>query len=90
MANISPSPQVVMGHVHKLGDTDPDFRFMALTDLISVLGVAKRDFLSHDYNISARTIDSVIKALDDQNGEVQNLAVKWLVVLAPPPETSMF
>ncbi|KAF9775491.1 hypothetical protein IL306_006408 [Fusarium sp. DS 682] len=72
------TPQAVMGHVQKLSDNDPDFRFMALNDLLQLLNNAKPDFLHHDYNIAARTVDSIIKTLDDQNGEVQNLAVKCL------------
>lgn len=69
-----------MGHVQKLGDSDPDFRFMSLNDLLQLLNNAKPDFLHHDYNIAARTVDSIIKTLDDQNGEVQNLAIKWYVL----------
>ncbi|KAL4722942.1 hypothetical protein ACLX1H_010182 [Fusarium chlamydosporum] len=75
---ITATPQAVMGHVQKLSDNDPDFRFMALNDLLQLLNHAKPDFLQHDYNIAARTVDSIIKTLDDQNGEVQNLAVKCL------------
>lgn len=75
----SATPQAVMGHVQKLSDADPDFRFMSLNDLLQLLTNAKTDFLHHDYNIAARTVDSIIKTLDDQNGEVQNLAIKWLV-----------
>jgi cullin-associated NEDD8-dissociated protein 1 len=71
------SPQAVMHQVAKLSDNDPDFRFMALNDLLQLITHAKSDFLHHDYNIAARTVDSIIKTLDDQNGEVQNLAVKW-------------
>lgn len=74
------TPQAVMGHVQKLGDSDPDFRFMSLNDLLQLLNNAKPDFLHHDYNIAARTVDSIIKTLDDQNGEVQNLAIKWYVL----------
>ena len=76
---INATPQAVMGYVQKLGDNDPDFRYMALNDLLQLLNHAKPDFLQHDYNIAARTVDSIIKTLDDQNGEVQNLAVKWYV-----------
>ncbi|KAH7165751.1 armadillo-type protein [Dactylonectria macrodidyma] len=75
---INATPQAVMGHVQKLGDADPDFRFMSLNDLLQLLTHAKPDFLHHDYNIAARTVDSIIKTLDDQNGEVQNLAIKCL------------
>jgi cullin-associated NEDD8-dissociated protein 1 len=64
--------------LHKLSDQDPDFRFMSLNDLLQVLNTAKPDFLHHDYNTSARTVDGLLKALDDQNGEVQNLAIKCL------------
>ncbi|KAM5381105.1 hypothetical protein ACJZ2D_003021 [Fusarium nematophilum] len=75
---INATPQAVMGHVQKLSDNDPDFRFMSLNDLLQLLTHAKPDFLHHDYNIAARTVDSIIKTLDDQNGEVQNLAIKCL------------
>lgn len=73
----SATPQTVMGLVYKLTDADPDFRFMSLNDLLTLLTTVRHDFLHHDYNIAARTVDSIIKTLDDQNGEVQNLAVKW-------------
>ncbi|PNP45918.1 hypothetical protein TGAM01_v204331 [Trichoderma gamsii] len=81
MASIAASaatPQAVIGHVQKLGDADPDFRFMSLNDLLQLLTTAREDFLQHDYNIAARTVDGIIKTLDDQNGEVQNLAIKCL------------
>lgn len=73
----NPTPQTVIQLVQKLGDADPDFRFMSLNDLLQVLANGKPDFLHHDYNVAARTVDSIIKTLDDQNGEVQNLAIKW-------------
>lgn len=76
-SNITPSPQSVTNLVSKLSDPDPDFRFMSLNDLLHLLNVAKPDFLQHDYNTAARAVDSIIKTLDDQNGEVQNMAVKW-------------
>jgi cullin-associated NEDD8-dissociated protein 1 len=60
---------------------------MSLNDLLQVLNTAKHDFLSHDYNVAARTVDSIIKTLDDQNGEVQNLAVKWFVPSYIPSST---
>jgi cullin-associated NEDD8-dissociated protein 1 len=75
--HIHASPQAVMNLVYKLSDADPDFRFMSLNDLLQLLQNAKPDFLHHDYNIAARTVDSITKTLDDQNGEVQNLAIKW-------------
>ncbi|TEA21976.1 Cullin-associated NEDD8-dissociated protein 1, C-terminal part [Colletotrichum sidae] len=84
----TPTPQTVIQLVQKLSDADPDFRFMSLNDLLQVLANAKPDFLHHDYNVAARTVDSIIKTLDDQNGEVQNLAIKCLgplVAKVPTP-----
>lgn len=84
------SPQAVMNLVYKLSDADPDFRFMSLNDLLSLLTNARSDFLHHDYNIAARTVDSIVKTLDDQNGEVQNLAIKWYVCLFAPMHRGSF
>ncbi|PFH60999.1 hypothetical protein XA68_18417 [Ophiocordyceps unilateralis] len=90
MASPSPgatSPQAILAHVRKLGDADPDFRFMSLSDLLQLLAHSKPDLLHHDYNVAARTVDSIVKALDDQNSEVQNLAIKCLgpLVAKVPP-----
>ena len=63
--------------LQKVSDPDPDFRYMAFNDLFNVLCSAKQDILLHDFNTASRTMDSVVKALDDQNGEVQNQAIKW-------------
>ena len=73
----NPTTQTVNLLLSKTTDPDPDFRFMALNDLLTVLNVSKTDLLHHDYNTAARTVDHVVKALDDQNGEVQNQAIKW-------------
>jgi cullin-associated NEDD8-dissociated protein 1 len=61
----------------KLSDPDPDFRFMSLDDLNQILTKHRADLLHNDFNTSNRVVDAVIKALDDQNGEVQNLALRW-------------
>lgn len=79
----NPTSSTVTQLLTKLNDNDPDFRFMALNDLITVFANGKPDMLAHDYNTAARTIDHVVKALDDQNGEVQNQAIKWSVLLSP-------
>jgi cullin-associated NEDD8-dissociated protein 1 len=73
----NPTSQNVAALLHKLNDADPDLRYMSLEDLSKVLENGKPDFLHHDYNTAARTVDGVLKTLDDQNGEVQNLAIKW-------------
>lgn len=76
----NPIPATVSQLLQKISDPDPDFRFMALNDLYTVFSIAKSDLLHHDYNVAARTVDAVVKALDDQNGEVQNQAIKWFAV----------
>lgn len=73
----NPSPAVIQQLLNKLTDADPDFRFMSLNDLSQILTNPKSDFLRADFNTSNRIVDAVVKSLDDQNGEVQNLAVKW-------------
>ncbi|KAI1135664.1 TIP120-domain-containing protein [Hypoxylon sp. FL0543] len=79
----NPNPQSISALLNRLGDADPDFRFMSLNDLHQILTKQKVDFLNHDYNTSSRMVDAVVKALDDQNGEVQNLAVKCIGPLVP-------
>ncbi|KAK8048074.1 cullin-associated nedd8-dissociated protein 2 protein [Apiospora saccharicola] len=74
----NPNPSTINTLLGKLTDPDPDFRFMSLDDLNQILTKHKTDFLSHDYGLASRTVDAVVKALDDQNGEVQNLAIKCL------------
>jgi hypothetical protein len=73
----NPTSSTVNQLLQKINDPDPDFRFMALNDLLTVLSIGKPDLLHHDYNTATRTCDNVVKSLDDQNGEVQNQAIKW-------------
>lgn len=73
----NPTAQTVASLLPKLQDADPDYRFMSLNDLFQILTVGRSDFLHNDYNTAARAVDGIIKTLDDQNGEVQNLAIKW-------------
>ncbi|KAF8425206.1 armadillo-type protein [Tirmania nivea] len=75
MAN-QPSYQI-QALLEKLNNPDSDFRFMSLNDLHSHLS-SNNNPLSSDPGLSSRVVDGVIKALDDANGEVQNLAVKCL------------
>lgn len=79
----NPTSQTVAALLPKLQDVDPDFRYMSLNDLFQVLSIGKSDFLYHDYNTAAKTVDGILKTLDDQNGEVQNLAIKWYVAKIP-------
>ena len=61
----------------KLSDADPDFRYMSLNDLFNTLNAANQNVFSGDHHTCGRTVDGIVKTLDDQNGEVQNLAMKW-------------
>lgn len=74
---VNPTPLTVAALLPKLDDADPDYRFMSLNDLFQVLTIGRADFLHNDYNTAARAVDGIVKTLDDQNGEVQNLAIKW-------------
>lgn len=65
--------------VSKLYDADSDIRFMSLTDLQSIFASPQKcAFLAGDYNLCAKTVDGLIHTLNDNNGEVQNLAIKCL------------
>ncbi|KAI0431956.1 armadillo-type protein [Xylaria sp. FL1042] len=78
----NPTPQAISSLLSKLNDADPDYRFMSLNDLHQILTKPKTDFLAHDYNNSSRIVDAIVKSLDDQNGEVQNLAARCIGPLA--------
>ncbi|KAI9678727.1 MAG: hypothetical protein M1817_005784 [Caeruleum heppii] len=78
----NPTAQTVAILLPKLSDADSDFRFMSLNDLYTVLSTGHQGLLLQDYNTAARAVDGILKTLDDQNGEVQNLAIKCLAPLA--------
>ncbi|KAI9810543.1 MAG: hypothetical protein M1827_006216 [Pycnora praestabilis] len=77
----NPTSGNVSGLLPKLQDADPDFRYMSLNDLYELLTIGHPGFLANDYSTCARTVDGLLKTLDDQNGEVQNLAIKCLAPL---------
>lgn len=64
--------------IGKLSDPDPDFRFMSLDDLLKILNGNRHDLLNTNYSTAAQVVDAVIKTLDDQNGEVQNMALRCI------------
>lgn len=68
-----------MSLLSKLNDPDPDIRFMSLDDVLKNLTSPSSEFLAGDNITSARLVDGILKALDDQHGEVQNQALKWYV-----------
>ncbi|KAI9825923.1 MAG: hypothetical protein M1819_000442 [Sarea resinae] len=77
----NPTSQTVAALLPRLHDADSDFRYMSLNDLYTVLMNGHPGFLMNDYNTCARTVDGLLRTLDDQNGEVQNLAIKCLTPL---------
>ncbi|KAI6245159.1 Cullin-associated NEDD8-dissociated protein 1, C-terminal part [Erysiphe necator] len=78
---LHPTSQTVAQLLPKLHDVDPDYRFMSLNDIFQVLTIGKQDLLHNDFNTAARAVDGIVKTLDDQNGEVQSLAIKCLTPL---------
>lgn len=50
------------------------FRFMATNDLMTEL---QKDSIKLDDDSERKVVKMILKLLEDKNGEVQNLAVKW-------------
>lgn len=55
---------------------DKDFRFMATNDLMTEL---QKDSIKLDDDSERKVVKMLLRLLEDKNGEVQNLAVKWYV-----------
>ena len=53
---------------------DKDFRFMATNDLMAEL---QKDNIKLDDDSERKVVKMLLKLLEDKNGEVQNLAVRW-------------
>ena len=86
----NPTPAMALALLPKLSDADADLRYMSLNDLYNLLNAGAPTFLHSDYHTSAKIVDGIIQTLDDQNGEVQNQAIKWYVLtcaLAVPLNT---
>jgi len=74
----NPTSNHVAAILPKLQNADPDIRYMSLNDLSQMLIVGQPNFLLHDYTTCARVIDGLLHTLNDQNGDVQNMAIKCL------------
>jgi len=77
-ANQAPTAHTVALLLPKVYDADPDHRYMGLSDLVQLLNSAGPHLLISDYNVSAKTVDAILHALKDKNGEVQNMAIQCL------------
>ncbi len=73
----NPTPSQLLAFLPKLSDADADLRYMSLNDLYNTLNAGAPTFLANEYHTSAKIIDGVLQTLDDQNGEVQNQAIRW-------------
>ena len=58
----------------QMTSSDKDFRFMATNDLMSEL---QKDNIKLDDDSERKVVKMLLRLLEDKNGEVQNLAVKW-------------
>lgn len=70
------------GLLSKLDDPDPDMRYMSLNDLLGILSSQNSAYLAQDQYSSSKLADGLLKALDDQHGDVQNQALKWSVYIS--------
>eukprot|EP00127_Corallochytrium_limacisporum_P001356 Clim_evm12s53 gene=Clim_evmTU12s53 len=73
--------------LEKMKNSDKDFRFMAINDLMAKLNEFKGVQSNQagnpfDNETEAKVVNAIVKVLKDPNAEVQNLAVKCLVPLA--------
>ncbi|THY87864.1 TIP120-domain-containing protein [Aureobasidium pullulans] len=75
---VNPSAHHVAALLPKLQDVDPDIRYMSLNDLNQMLTIGHPTFISHDYSCCARVVEGLLHTLNDQNGDVQNMAIKCL------------
>lgn len=57
-----------------MNSSDKDFRFMATNDLMAEL---QKETIRLDEECERKVVKMLLKLLEDKNGEVQNLAVKW-------------
>lgn len=73
----SAAQQGIASLLGKLNDPDPDIRFMQLNDLANILNASASEYIKTDLHTAAKLIDAALKALTDQNGEVQNQALRW-------------
>ena len=57
-----------------MSNHDKDYRFMATNDLMNEL---QKPAFVFEHDNEAKIVFKVLQLLDDKNGEVQNLAMKW-------------
>ncbi|KAM5279667.1 cullin-associated NEDD8-dissociated protein 2 [Ctenodactylus gundi] len=63
------------GLLEKMASSDKDFRFMATSDLMSEL---QKDSIQLDEDSERKVVRTLLRLLEDKNGEVQNVAIRCL------------
>lgn len=84
MADRQITQSTIVTLLSKLDDPDADLRYMSLNDLYGILNNPNSAFLAHYRGTSTRLAEGLLKALDDQHGDVQNMALKWFVPSSVP------
>lgn len=82
MADRQVTQQNIFSLLSKLDDPDADLRYMSLNDLFGILTNPASAFLSGDHRSATKLADGLLKALDDQHGDVQNQALKWCATVS--------
>ncbi|KAG6920644.1 cullin associated and neddylation dissociated 1, partial [Chelydra serpentina] len=75
-SNMASASYHISNLLEKMTSSDKDFRFMATNDLMTEL---QKDSIKLDDDSERKVVKMILKLLEDKNGEVQNLAVKWYV-----------
>ncbi|KAF2743568.1 TIP120-domain-containing protein [Sporormia fimetaria CBS 119925] len=86
---VAPQPHQLAQLLPKLHYDDPDFRYMALSDLKDMLEAHQTGPIV-DLQLAAKIIEGLLKTLVDANGEVQNMAIKCLGPFANQIPESLF
>ena len=77
MSDRQATQQNIVSLLAKLDDPDADLRYMSLNDLFGILSNPSSIFLASDTYSSTKLAEGLLRALDDQHGDVQNQALKW-------------
>ncbi|KAK0550334.1 hypothetical protein OC846_003719 [Tilletia horrida] len=73
------SSQVITGLIEKMGSQDPDFRYMALNDVISEC--SQEPYVSLTEAVESQLVGAVLNLVTDANSEVKNISIKCLAAL---------
>lgn len=71
--------QGIMSLLDKMNSPDADFRYMALSDLMTIAndGMLSAGNAGFDERTETTVMQKILDLIKDTNGEVKNMAVKW-------------